>query len=409
MSIIENLSSELSQLIFVESVDALLVVDSDFKKILDANKTAQDWTGLSYQELLNSKFEQLVSWREAVEQASETTRHTGSKHRFQPALLRYQQKQWMPVEGARLPIPGTRSKKSMLVLLRDARTQFALETGNRALMERLAEAELENTQLKESNIGQNSFYTASERDLSTAADLIQGISKHYNDLATVVIANSTLVRSSLNSTSPNQSLLQSIEESAGRAASLLQNLLAAVGRASFQKREYPLGMLVDQALEIVKPAANIEINASIPASLGPIICDGDLLKRVFVHLIQNAVDAMQLGGRLSIDAREKTLDDRHLAEYNVQERVRPGEFIRITVTDTGTGMSPEILEKAGTAFFTTRNDPKRIGLGIALVRGVVRQHGGFLDLQSKSGQGTTASIYLPKLKWSKPAAVITQQ
>jgi signal transduction histidine kinase len=151
-------------------------------------------------------------------------------------------------------------------------------------------------------------------------------------------------------------------------------------------------MLVDQALEIVKPANNIEINASIPASLGPIICDGDLLKRVFVHLIQNAVDAMQPGGKLSIDAREKTLDDRHLAEYNVQERVRPGEFIRITVTDSGAGMNAETLEKAGTAFFTTRNDPKRIGLGIALVRGVARQHGGFLDLQSKSGQGTTASV-----------------
>jgi two-component system cell cycle sensor histidine kinase/response regulator CckA len=71
-------------------------------------------------------------------------------------------------------------------------------------------------------------------------------------------------------------------------------------------------------------------------------------------------------------------------------------------------MTPDILEKAGTAFFTTRNDPKRIGLGVALIRGIARQHGGFLDLQSKPNQGTTAAIYLPKLKWNKPPAIIQQ-
>jgi signal transduction histidine kinase len=403
MSIIENLGSELAHIIFVESVDAVIVLDADMKKVLDANKTAQEWTGFSHQELLNAKADQLLHWREEVE----TEGKPPAKARFQPALLRFKQRHWMPVDAAHVAIPGTRSKKSVLLLLRDGRTKHTLEVGNRALMERLAETELENSQLKENSIGQNSFYTASERDLSTAADLIQGISKHYNDLATVVIANSTLVRSSLNSTSPNQALLLSIEESASRAAGLLQNLLAAVGRAVFQKREHLLGVLVDQALDAVKPGPKIEVNATIPASLGPIVCDGDLLKRVFIHLVQNAVDSMPGGGKLSIDAREKTLDDRHLAEYNVQDRVRPGEFIRIAVTDTGTGMTADILEKVGTAFFTTRNDSRHIGLGVALIRGIARQHGGFLDLQSKPNYGTTAAVYLPKLKWNKPPAIIS--
>jgi signal transduction histidine kinase len=398
----ESFSQELNQTWFTESLDAMIIVDQDQRKILDANKLAMEWTGLNYQDMLNTKFDNLVHWQQSLDIVQDASRGVVSRPVTpRPAILTLKSKRFMPVEGAQIPLMGTRTKKGYLIVLRDARQLRALETGNSVLMERLAEMEIENSQLREHGSASGSYFSASERDLASAAEIIQGISKYYNDLATVIIANSTLVRGSLTSTNANQPFLRSIEDSATRVGSMLQNLLASVGRASFQKRENILSALVEQAIEMVKPPGNVQVTCQIPTTLGYVVCDGDLVRRMLVQLLQNAVEALPQGGGITIDAKERSLEQKHLVEMGVAERVKEGMFIRIAITDTGVGMDEATLKQTGVAFFTTKTDPKHTGLGIALVKGVCRQHGGFLELRSKPGQGTTAAIYLPRVTMSK--------
>lgn len=404
----ESFSQELIQTWFAESVDALIVIDSDQRKILDANQRALEWTGLTHQDLLNTRFDQLVHWQHPTPVVQEPTRGVISEPvHFRPAILALKSRRFMPVEAADIALSAGRVKKSHLIVLRDARQVRALETGNSVLMERLSELELENSQLREHGSASGGYFSASERDLASAAEIIQGISKYYNDLATVIIANSTLVRGSLPSTNANQPFLRSIEDSASRVGSMLQNLLGSVGRANFQKRENILSNMVEVALDAVKPPTTVQVTCNIPTTLGYIVCDGDLVRRMLVQLLMNAVEALPQGGGISIEAKETSLEPKHLAELGVAERVKEGNFIRIAITDTGIGMDEATLKQTGVAFFTTKNDPRHTGLGIALVKGVCRQHGGFLELRSRPGQGTTAAIFLPRLTMSKAAPFLS--
>ncbi len=402
----ESFSQELINTWFAKSLDALIVVDGEQCKVLAANQRALDWSGLSLHDMMEAKFDQLIYWQQPAE-IVENGRSFEPVH-FRPAILTVKPRRYMPVEAATVMVPGERNKKSYLVVLRDARQLRALETGNSVLMERLAELELDNTQLREHGSAIAGYFSASERDLSAAAEIIQGISKYYNDLATVIIANATLVRGSLPAANPNLPFLKSIEESAGRVGAMLQNLLASVGRASFQKREHSLSSLVEQAIDIVKLPSTVQLTCTIPTTLGYVVCDADLVRRMLVQLLQNAVEALpQTSGGITIEAKEKSLEPKHLAELGVAERVKEGNFIRIAITDTGVGMDEATLKQTGVAFFTTKNDPKHTGLGIALVKGVCRQHGGFLEMRSKPGQGTTAAIYLPRLTISKPSPFLS--
>lgn len=404
----ESFSQELIQTWFAESVDALIVIDSDHRKVLDVNQRMLEWTGLSHQELLNARYDLLLQWQHPAPIVEENSRGVIPEPvQFRPAILALKSRRFMPVEAAEIVVPASRGKKSHLIVLRDARQLRALETGNSVLMERLSELELENGQLREHGSVGGGYFSASERDLASAAEIIQGISKYYNDLATVIIANSTLVRGSLPSTNANQPFLRSIEDSATRVGSMLQNLLGSVGRANFQKRENILSNMVEQALDVVKPPGNVQVTCTIPTTLGYVVCDGDLVRRMLVQLLNNAVEALPQGGGITIEAKETSLEPKHLSELGVAERVKEGNFVRIAITDTGVGMDEATLKQTGVAFFTTKKDPKHTGLGIALVKGVCRQHGGFLELRSKPGQGTTAAIYLPRLTMTKTASFLS--
>ncbi len=403
----ESFSQELIQAWFAESVDAMLVVDNDQQKVLEVNQRMLEWTGLSHHELLNIRYDLLLQWQHPAPIMQESSRRVISEPvQFRPAILALKSRRFMPVEAADIAVTAGRGRKSHLIVLRDARQLRALETGNSVLMERLSELELENNQLREHG-STGGYFSASERDLASAAEIIQGISKYYNDLATVIIANATLVRGSLPSTNANQPFLRSIEDSASRVGAMLQNLLGSVGRANFQRRENILSNMVEQALDVVKPPANVQVTCTIPTTLGYVVCDGDLVRRMLIQLLNNAVEALPQGGGITIDAKETSLEPKHLAELGVAERVKEGNFIRIAITDTGSGMDEATLKQTGVAFFTTKKDPKHTGLGIALVKGVCRQHGGFLELRSKPGQGTTAAIYLPRLAMPKPASFLS--
>jgi PAS domain S-box-containing protein len=386
-------AEQLARTLFEDGQDALFVVDADLRKIIQANRVAQDWTGLNLQDLLAIRFDQLIRWQAddqtRLADASYDPAKAPSPHR---ALLRTREQRAVPVNVTLIPLPGSKTQRQVLVVAKDVSPLHVLESGNKALMERLSALELENAQTRSQPPAPAPFEQVGPTDLAPAADLVQAIAKHFNDLATVIVASATLVRGGTNSKSPLQNHLHAIEDAARRSADMMAILLGAVGRTPLHRREVSMGALLQEALQTVHFVQELSVS-STSETVNSIIIDADAVRLALHHVLQNAADAMPTQGQVTIDAATVRIEPGELTEHD--EHARPGSFVRITITDTGAGMASETLRRAGTPFFTTKNDPKRMGVGLAYAKGILAQHGGWLELHSRPGQGSRAVIFLP--------------
>jgi len=393
---LDTQAGELIQGLFTESQDPVFIVDGDHRKLLDANRAAQKWTGLNHQDLLAARFDQLLQFQENGYHPGTDGQETREGATYRSAVLHSRKAGPMPVQASVVPLPGSKTKRANVIVVRDARPIKALECGNKTLMERIAELEFENAQLKDTHPGHSYFTPAGTDDIVNSADLVQGVARHFNDLATVVVASSTLVRGSINSTSPNQTFLRAIEEATLRASDMMGMLLGAVSRAPFHRREVSLASLVDEALQRVSLPAGVTLKSNVSTTAGAFAADPELLGRALQHLIQNSADAMPKGGQITLDAAITHIEEKDLADRS--EQARPGSFVKIRISDSGPGMDRDVLQKASTPFFTTKGDPKKAGLGLPFVKGVCLLHGGWFELTSPPGKGTHASLFLPKPK-----------
>jgi two-component system, cell cycle sensor histidine kinase and response regulator CckA len=138
--------------------------------------------------------------------------------------------------------------------------------------------------------------------------------------------------------------------------------------------------------------SNIEIKANLAPELAVVRADPTQVEQVLMNLCINARDAMPDGGSLAIDSRNVSFDDKFCA---LRPLAKPGQYAMLAVTDTGTGMDEVTLSRIFEPFFTTKEFGKGTGLGLATIYGIARQHGGFIDVQSKLGCGSTFRVYLP--------------
>jgi signal transduction histidine kinase len=138
---------------------------------------------------------------------------------------------------------------------------------------------------------------------------------------------------------------------------------------------------------------SVQLQTDIASPLGDIWADAGQIQQILVNLAVNARDAMPKGGHLRIETSAATVD----AQRATREGVQAGSYIVLAVTDTGAGMSAEVQAKVFEPFFTTKAADKGTGLGLSTVYGIVRQSGGFIDLTSVVGSGTTFRIYLPEI------------
>jgi CheY-like chemotaxis protein len=142
--------------------------------------------------------------------------------------------------------------------------------------------------------------------------------------------------------------------------------------------------------ETFPPAITIEVK--LPPDLWPVLGDSTQVQQVLMNLCVNARDAMPEGGRLTIEAENLSIDE-GLARHYLEAKA--GTYVRIAVTDTGSGIPPEVLDKVFEPFFTTKPTGKGTGLGLSTVYSIVKSHGGFVSVYSEMGMGTSFSIYLP--------------
>jgi len=190
-------------------------------------------------------------------------------------------------------------------------------------------------------------------------------------------------------------LLETVEGSAQRAANMVRQLLTFAKGAESQQVSIQPDHLFKEMREIIKGTFPKNIQLEIrchKAKLPPVLGDPTQLHQVLLNLCVNARDAMPHGGKLVLEAESHEVDAVYASSI---PDARPGQYVALRVRDTGTGISPEILDRIFDPFFTTKGPDKGTGLGLATVLGIVKGHGGFVLVYSQPGQGSTFTFYLP--------------
>ncbi|GEM_PF-113507 len=195
--------------------------------------------------------------------------------------------------------------------------------------------------------------------------------------------------------------IKRIENSAKRGAEIIKQVLA-FGRGAEGKRALlPPGKMVKEMEEMVRQTfpKTILINSQVPADLWNVEGDRTQIQQVLLNLCVNARDAMQQGGTLTLDAENAEIDEAQAAKLSTEAHAGPHVLIR--VSDTGSGIPPEIIDRIFDPFFTTKAQGKGTGLGLSTAVGIVKGHGGFITVTSESGKGTTFKVFLPGVPGSK--------
>ncbi len=224
--------------------------------------------------------------------------------------------------------------------------------------------------------------------------LAAGVAHDLNNLLTVVQGHTSLQLAKTSLDSDIAWSLQQVQGAGERAAALTRQLLAFSRKQVMQKKVVSLSEVVQNVASMLRRLIpeTIAVRFDLPPELPPIYADVCNLEQIIVNLTVNARDAMPRGGSLSIrtDLAEVTA-----AEAARIPEARAGRFTRLTVTDTGEGMSKETLARIFEPFFTTKEVGKGTGMGLATVIGIIHQHEGWIDVDSQPGQGTTFRVHLP--------------
>ncbi|MGQ0456946.1 MAG: response regulator [Hyphomicrobium sp.] len=237
---------------------------------------------------------------------------------------------------------------------------------------------------------------AQAQKMEAVGKLAGGIAHDFNNVLTAIIGFSDLLLATKRRNDPDYKDIRNIQSSAYRAAGLVANLLGFSRKQTQQVAILNLGELATDMTPTLKTAIGekIALNMRSERDLWTVRADGNQIYNVILNLCQNARDAMPSGGKLTIST--KNVSERDSQKMAGLGGFTPGEYVLVEVADTGSGMSPEVMEKIFEPFFTTKAVGKGTGLGLASVYGIVKQTGGFILPESEVGKGTTFKVYLPR-------------
>ncbi|MDA1372865.1 MAG: PAS domain-containing protein [Proteobacteria bacterium] len=271
-----------------------------------------------------------------------------------------------PIEFSLAPIT-TKEGSLIICLLRDV--------SERALME---------TQIRQS------------QKMDAIGKLTGGMAHDFNNLLGIIIGNLDLTLSKINSDDdPFKKRLTTALHAAERGADLTKRMLAVARRQPLQPKSIDVNGIVEEMAEML-PATlgpDIEMSFEFMEDLPPILVDASGLEGMLLNLAINSRDAMPAGGQFSIVTNVKTRDD--IVELMPNVIIKNAKFVHILVSDNGTGMSQDTLNRAFEPFFSTKDKTKGTGLGLAMIYGFVKQSRGFIILNSELGAGTSIDIFLP--------------
>ncbi len=231
--------------------------------------------------------------------------------------------------------------------------------------------------------------------LEAVGQLTGGVAHDFNNLLTVVMGNAELLVEQSENLPQQRMLAEMIVNAAERGAALTQQLLAFARKQALSPKALDVNQLIAGMDSMLRRTLgeHIEIELIRAAGLWPAMVDQGQLENALLNLCLNARDAMQSGGRLTIETANTVLD---LSYTDSRPDVKPGQYVMLAVSDTGRGIAPEHLEQVFQPFFTTKEKGKGTGLGLAMVYGFVKQSAGHVNIYSEQGHGTVVKLYLPR-------------
>ncbi|HYK82680.1 MAG TPA: PAS domain S-box protein [Gemmatimonadales bacterium] len=360
--------------LFETSPEAMFVYDHDSLRILAVNEAATARYGYSEQEFLRLTLRDIRP-PEDQGRLDEELRHrpeagalrTGVRHRTKDGRTLEVDLVARPIEFA--------GQRARLVLARDVTAQRQLEE-----------------QLRQS------------QKMEAVGQLAGGIAHDFNNLLTAILGSAQLLLHALGPADPRREDAEEIQNAGLRAAELTRQLLAFSRRQVLAPKVLDLNAVVANMDRMLRRLIgdDVQLATSLDPTAGAVNADPSQLEQVLLNLAVNARDAMPTGGRLTIETAGVQLPAEH---GEGRHRVPAGEYVRLTVTDTGMGMDEATQAHLFEPFFTTKEVGKGTGLGLATVYGIVKQSGGHVWVYSEPGHGTSVKIYLPRVA-SAPAAPV---
>jgi two-component system, cell cycle sensor histidine kinase and response regulator CckA len=237
---------------------------------------------------------------------------------------------------------------------------------------------------------------AQAQKMESIGRLAGGVAHDFNNLLTVINGYAAFLSKRLAVRDPLRQYALEIGEAGERAASLTSQLLAFSRKQAIMPKAINLNAVIADAERMLQRliGEDIELVTSPAPRLGLIMADPDQIHQVIINLAVNARDAMPKGGKIEITATDVDLDETAVATH---PDATPGRYVQLTITDTGTGMTEEVRQNIFEPFFTTKEQGKGTGLGLAMVYGIVRQNGGWMEVKSEVGRGSTFRMHLPRI------------
>jgi PAS domain S-box-containing protein len=238
--------------------------------------------------------------------------------------------------------------------------------------------------------------------------LAGGVAHDFNNILGIIIGNAELALHDMLERHPAATHMEEIKKAAMRAKDVVRQLLS-FGRRTDQKKEpLKLQRIVDESLQFLRASipSTIDIRSHAPSDLNVVAADPTQLHQVLINLCTNAAHAMESNGGV-LEVRLANVDLGQNAFENGCE-LAPGRYVQLSVSDTGSGIDPKILDRVFDPFFTTKPDGKGTGIGLAVVHGIVKNHDGDISIESEPGRGTTVKVLLPVVDAS-PASMARRQ
>jgi PAS domain S-box-containing protein len=231
--------------------------------------------------------------------------------------------------------------------------------------------------------------------------LAGGVAHDFNNLLTIISGYGEMMLASLRADDPNRWMIEAVLKAGDRAAQLTRQLLAFSRKQVVQPQILDLNAVVAGTDKMLARLIGEDVNLTtvLPPALAGVKADPGQVEQVIVNLVVNARDAMPRGGRITIETANVVLDTSYA---QARDKVEPGRYVRLAVSDTGDGMTEEVKQHIFEPFFTTKEVGKGTGLGLATVFGIVKQSGGHVGVASEVGRGTTFEIYLPAVEDAPP-------